>query len=109
MSALWLLANHLRLGLSLAGTVANEVAVLTSFLLNDRWTFAGNGRHKPGWARLVRFNSVALGGVLISVVLLTALVAHLSIDLLLANLVAVGAGSAWNYAAGSRWAWGLRR
>lgn len=106
MSVLWLLVNRLRLGLPPASSLANEAAVLTTFLLNDRWTFAAQGRHKPRWLRLLRFNGVALGGVLITVVLLTTLVAVFSLNLLLANLIAVAAGSAWNYKVGGRWAWG---
>lgn len=109
MGLLWLLVNRLGLGLLPSSALANEAAVLTSFLLNDKWTFVAEGRHKPWWLRLLRFNGVALGGVVITVALLRVLVVSLSIDLLLANLVAVAAGSLWNYLVGSRWAWGSRR
>jgi putative flippase GtrA len=104
MLVFWLLKAQL--WLLPASALANEAAVLASFLLNDRWTFAAKGRHKSRWRRLLHFNGVALGGIVISVMLFGALVTYLSLDLLLANVVAVGAGSAWNYSVGSRWAWG---
>jgi dolichol-phosphate mannosyltransferase len=109
MLMLWLLVNRLRLGVLPASVLANEAAVLVSFLFNDRWTFAAAGRDTPRWRRLLRFNGVALGGIMITVFLLGILVHALSMPLLLANLLAVAAGSLWNYKVGSRWAWGRRR
>jgi dolichol-phosphate mannosyltransferase len=104
-AVLWLLVHWARLGLIPASVVATEAAILNNFLLNDCWTFATASRHEPRWRRLLRFNGVALGGMLITVVVLSAVVALLPVGLVLANLVAVGAATAWNYVANSRWTW----
>lgn len=106
---LWLLVHWARLGLVPASALATEAAILNNFLLNDCWTFAAAGRHEPRWRRLLRFNGVALGGMLITVVVLSAVVALLPVGLVLANLVAVGAATAWNYIANSRWTWAAPR
>lgn len=106
---LWLLVNHARLGLLTASVIATEAAIVNNFLLNDRWTFASAGRDEPRWRRLLRFNGVALGGMLITVVTLSAIVALLPVGLVLANLAAVGAGTVWNYVINSRWTWARSR
>jgi putative flippase GtrA len=62
-------------------------------------------RHYPLVQRLLRFNGVALGGMAITVGLLAALTALGQLHLLLANLLAVGIATAWNYFVNSRWTW----
>jgi|GEM_PF-1774800 len=101
---LWMLARGAHLPVALAGALATETAIIHNFLLNDRWTFR-TARHYPLVQRLLRFNGVALGGMAITVGLLTALTALGHLHLLLANLLAVGAATAWNYLVNSRWTW----
>jgi dolichol-phosphate mannosyltransferase len=106
---LWLLVHRARMGVLPASALATEAAVLNNFLLNDCWTFATAGRHEPRWRRLLRFNGVALGGMLITMAVLSATLALLPVHLILANIVAVGAGTVWNYLVNSRWTWASRR
>jgi dolichol-phosphate mannosyltransferase len=102
---LWVLVRELHLAVTLGSLIATEAAILSNFLLNDRWTFRGaHQRSLP--ARLLRFNGVALGGLAITAGVLTALTSYTHLHLLFANLLAVGAATAWNYVVNSRWTWG---
>ena len=102
---LWLLVRQLHLPVTLGSLIATEAAILSNFTLNDRWTFRGAGERSLG-RRLLRFNGVALGGMAITAGILTVLTSDTQLHLLLANLLAVGAATAWNYVVNSRWTWG---
>jgi dolichol-phosphate mannosyltransferase len=104
---LWALVRGAGLAIPLASVLATEAAILSNFVLNDRWTFRANRAAKPGgaWRRLLRFNGVALGGMLITAALLTGLTHYAGLPLLLANLLAVAGALAWNYLMSTRWAW----
>ena len=101
---LWVLVRELHLAVTLGSVLATEVAILSNFLLNDRWTFRG-ARERSFMQRLVRFNGVALGGMAITASILTALASYTHLHLLIANLLAVGAATGWNYLVNSRWTW----
>ena len=101
---LWALVRELHLAVLLGSVLATEAAILSNFLLNDRWTF--RGAHERSFAqRLLRFNGVALGGMAITAGILTALASYTHLHLLIANVLAVGAATGWNYVVNSRWTW----
>jgi dolichol-phosphate mannosyltransferase len=102
---LWGLVRELHLAVMLGSLLATEAAILSNFLLNDRWTFRGVSERSL-MQRLLRFNSVALGGMAITAAILTALVSYTHLHLLIANVLAVGAATGWNYVVNSRWTWG---
>jgi putative flippase GtrA len=102
---LWGLVHGPRLAIPLASAIATEAAILSNFLLNDRWTFRAGARADSAARRLLRFNGVALGGMLITALILTALTTSTRLPLLIANVLAVGAATIWNYAINSRWTW----
>jgi len=105
---LWGLVWGLGLPVLPASALATEAAILSNFLLNDRWPFR-TAAHPGGLVqRLLRFNGVALGGMAITTAVLVALTALGHLPLLFANLLAVGAAMAWNYVVNSRWTWGQR-
>lgn len=101
---LWVLVAA-GLPVPIASMGATEAAVVSNFLLNDRWTFRDRATPLPGWQRFLRFNGVALGGMLITAALLTALTLYGNMPLLPANLLAVGATLAWNYTINTRLTW----
>jgi dolichol-phosphate mannosyltransferase len=103
---LWALVWGMGLPVLLASVLATEAAILSNFLLNDRWTFRTAAHQGRLVRRLLRFNGVALGGMAITAAVLAALTAHGHLPLLFANLLAVGAAMAWNYVVNSRWTWG---
>lgn len=104
---IWALVRGLHLAIPAASALATEAAIVTNFLLNDRWTFTAHGQ-PGGGARFLRFNGVALGGMAITIAVLSLLTRYLHADLLWANLVAIGAATFWNYLVNSRWTWGSR-
>lgn len=91
-----------------ASPLATETAIISNFLLNDFWTFRDLRAGSP-IARFVRYNGVALGGMLITVAVLSLLTRLADVELLPANLVAVAVATAWNYVVNSRWTWGIAR
>jgi dolichol-phosphate mannosyltransferase len=103
---LWVLVRQLHLAVMLGSVLATEAAILSNFLLNDRWTFRTAAHQGRFVQRLLRFNGVALGGMAITTAVLAALIAHGHLPLLFANLLAVGAAMGWNYVVNSRWTWG---
>ena len=102
---LWTLARGAHLPVPLASVLATEAAILSNFLLNDRWTFRATARHRSPLMRLARFNGVSLGGMAITVALLTLLSSYAGLHLLLANMLAIGGAMSWNYVVNSRWTW----
>jgi dolichol-phosphate mannosyltransferase len=106
---LWLLAHGAGLPIPLAGVLATELAILNNFILNDRWTFWASAHQRSLGRRLLRFNGVALGGLVISTGLLTLLTTYAHLHLLLANLLAVGSATGWNYVVNTRWTWRASR
>jgi dolichol-phosphate mannosyltransferase len=92
--------NHLA-----AAAVSTETAILCNFLLNDRWTFRGAGSRHSRPQRLLRYNAIALGGLCISLGVLAALTLLLGMHYLVANLIAIGAATVWNYVVNARITW----
>jgi len=101
---LWVLVRELHLAVLVGSVLATEAAILSNFLLNDRWTFRG-ARERSFGHRLLRFSGVALGGMAITAGMLTALASYTNLHLLVANVLAVGAATGWNYFVNSRWTW----
>jgi dolichol-phosphate mannosyltransferase len=102
---LWALVAGAGLWVPLASVIATEAAIVSNFALNDRWTFRAAPQRLPLWQRFLRFNGVALGGMLLTAALLTALTSYGHLPLLPANLLAVGGALAWNYLINTRWTW----
>lgn len=85
-----------------ASAVATETAVLHNYMLNERFTF----RCAPTLSRALRFNVVSLGGMAITVGVVTVLTATTTMGVVLANGVAMALALAWNFLANMRWTWG---
>src|SRR6266851_5415893 len=102
---LWMLVSGAHLGPVPAGAIATEAAIISNFLLNDAWTFRDRERSRPWLHRAWRYNAVALGGLVVSVATLAALTHVWGLEYQAANLVAIGAGTIWNYAGNSRLTW----
>lgn len=101
---LYILYELIRLPLLAASAMAIEASVTTNFLLNAVWTFDDP---EPSLSRFARFNLVSLGGMLIAITTLQALVAYLGLHYMVANLVGIGLGTVWNFSLNLFWTWGL--
>lgn len=100
---LYLLHGRLAVHLIVASAVATECAILGNYVGNELFTFHVRRLHL---GRMLRFNAVALGGLVLTVGTLW-LLRHLTPwHYLVDNLVAIGAGSTWNFAVNFRWTWG---
>ena len=102
---LWLLTERAHVYYLLSSALATEVAILSNFTLNYVWTFAALRDAEPVLAKLAKFNQVALGGLLLTVSVLFVLTHFFGLHYLIANLLAVGSGAAWNYTISRHWVW----
>lgn len=102
---LYLLADAGGMNPLVAAVFSTEAAIINNFLLNDRWTFADMRQGATWLRRAVRYNSVALVGLVISIAVLAGLTQAFNFHYLIANLFAICAGTLWNYAGGSCFAW----
>lgn len=91
------------LPLVLASALAVEIAIIHNFLWNNLWTFS---QKSIDLHRLVKFNLVSLGGLLITVLVLYSLVEWLDLHYLVANLLAIACATSWNFFVNSFWTWG---
>lgn len=92
--------NHLA-----AAGVATELTILFNFVLNDSWTFRGTKAAAVwGW-RAARYNAVGFGGLLLSLGVMGVLTLGFGIHYLIANLIAIAAVTAWNYALNLHFTW----
>jgi putative flippase GtrA len=89
------------LEVAVATAVAVELTILHNFAWHERWTWADHaaGQASGALRRLLRFNLVALGTLALNVAITAGLFHRLQVPPELANLVAVAACSALNYAA----------
>jgi len=88
----------------IAVVLATEAAILSNFLLNDRWTFQEATPSFSWMRRAFRYNCGALAGLIISVGVL-ALLLHLGMYYLVANLFAIAVAMLWNYAVSCLFTW----
>jgi putative flippase GtrA len=102
MVGLQALYGFARLPLLVASLLSAEMAVVSNYLLNDRWTF---GRRRPSMSRFAMFNLSSIVALVVNVTLLSVLVAS-GTHYLLANLIGISAGAAWNLGASASWIWG---
>lgn len=100
---LWLLHGRAGLHLVVASALATETAILGNYAGNELFTFH---LRQLDLGRLLRFNAVALGGLVLTVATLWLLQHLVAWHYLLDNLVAIGAGALWNFAVNFGWTWG---
>ncbi len=102
---LWVLTEQGHLYYLLSSVIATEVAILVNFALNHKWTFAAFGDEKPLVEKLVKFNVVSLGGLVLTVSMLFVLKQFAGLQYMLANTMAIGFAATWNYVVNRRWTW----
>jgi len=119
MGVLFLLADPRCLGLNatLSKVCSAETAMASNFVWNEVWTFRETGRPtndagrvvtrlRPGiFRRVLVFNGICGVGIILAVLLLFVLHKQLGSNLYLANLVAIGVGTIWNFSMNARFNW----
>ena len=100
----------------LAVFVGIEVAIVVMFLLNDNWTFSGEGRAglRPTLRRLARSNLVRAGGILVQLATFRLLYRVVALELtvvgidgwfVVSKVGGIGVGMVVNYIAESLFTW----
>ncbi len=111
MALLYLLSDPSTLGLGLTRSklIASETAILSNFLLNDLWTFRDLAALKPGprarLRRFLSFNAICTAGVLWNLLLLNLMFNVLEMNRYVANLIAIGLVTGWNYWLNRKLSW----
>ena len=98
---LYALSRGLGLPLLVSSAAAVEAAVVSNYLLNDRWTFASRAPSLRGFAK---FNTACLVGVGLNIVTVWALT-RLGLYFLAANLAGIAIALTLNYACSVAWVW----
>jgi len=107
MAVLVFLAEAGGLPPEIAAVLATECAILSNFAWNDRWTFAHASTSHSWPGRALRYNLIALGGLVITVTLLAILVNLVGLHYVPANLIAIAGATGWNYAVNGALTWSL--
>jgi dolichol-phosphate mannosyltransferase len=111
MGLLYLLSDPRALGWGLTRSklIAAEAAVVNNFCWNDAWTFRDlvpeQRSASAAFRRLVKFNVICLAGLALNVTLLNLQFNLLGMNRYLANAVAIGVVTAWNYLVNRALAW----
>lgn len=103
MTFLYLLSDPSTLALPLTRSkiIAAELAILNNFFWNDTWTFKDIAQKQPGkrqkLKRLIKFNIVCLGGLIINVLLLNFFFNVFGLNRYIANFLAIAFVTIWNF------------
>ena len=100
-AVLYLLSRGLGLPLPLSSAIAVELAIISNYVLNDRFTFAAR---RPSLRRLAKFNATSLGGLGVNVVIVWLLTRH-GVYFLVANFVGIAVAVVVNYTFSVAWVW----
>jgi dolichol-phosphate mannosyltransferase len=103
MGLLFLLSDPTMLGWGLTRSklIAAEAAIVNNFVWNDAWTFGDLSAHQRGpeqrLRRFAKFQLICLAGVLLNTLLLNLQFNLLHMNRYVANAVAIGAVTGWNF------------
>jgi putative flippase GtrA len=103
-AVLYALYRWLDMPLVAASALAVEVAVVSNYLLNDRWTFVAR---TPSLRRFAKFNASSLCGLAVNVLSVWFLT-RMGLHFLVANLAGIAAAFAVNFTLSATWVWGRR-
>ncbi|WP_053948449.1 GtrA family protein [Halolamina sediminis] len=108
MLLLWLFVDVGRVNYLLGATVAIEITIVMTYVLNNAWTFAA--MRNSGWGAyltgLLKTNIVRGTAIPIQLAVLYALVDFQGVQYLLANAVAILLSGVYRYVLDTRWTWG---
>lgn len=89
----------------LAVIIGIEVSIITNFILNDTFTFAGRRRGKSFMGRLLKFNLICLAGAAIQWGLFMLFTRAFGVYDLLSNFIGIVVAFLWNYFINRNWTW----
>lgn len=94
---------------TVAAVGSKEASILLMFGLNEAWTFAEHreSEHRGRATRLVKSHAVRAGGAAIGIAVLYGCYQWLGMWYVLANVVGIGVGFAFNYTFESLFTWNV--
>lgn len=98
---LYVLVRWARIPLVAASVLAVELAVVSNYLMNDRWTFAVRAF---SLRRFAKFNISSLAGLAVNVLMVLSLV-KLGMYFVAANLAGIAVSAVINFALCVTWVW----
>jgi len=103
---LWLLLFY-GIHLVISSILSIEAGILSSFVLNEVWTFKDRGERgvKAFIHRMGKYNLASVVGLLINFFILIFLSRVFLINPLKANIVGIAAAFIWNFLAHNLWTW----
>jgi dolichol-phosphate mannosyltransferase len=106
-AVLWLATQRLALSPGWGGLLASVTSTFTNFLLNDlvTWRDRRSSLLRMKAIRMVRYYSTTAAGNLVYLAVLQVLTSRLRLYVLVANIVAIGIGGAFNYLLHNVWTW----
>jgi dolichol-phosphate mannosyltransferase len=88
-------------GLTRSKFIAAEMAIINNFIWNDMWTFRDIAKRQTGHGsrmiRFLKFQAICFSGLVLNTVLLNAQFNLLRMNRYLANLIAIGIVTGWNF------------
>ena len=105
--ALYLLVGWAGLPAWIGAALSAEVALVHNFAVNSTWTFRRAGGRAGVAGRFLRYNLICGGAIGINVVVVGVLTSVTELHYLLANLLGIGFGLAWNYGMNVSFTWSL--
>jgi putative flippase GtrA len=108
MVLLWLLVERGRLNYLVGATVAIEITIVLTYLLNNAWTFRHirNTGARAFLTGLAKTNVVRGSAIPIQLAVLFSLVEYLGVAYLLSNAVAILVSGLYRFVLDARWTWG---
>ena len=111
MSMLYLLSDPstLHWGLTRSKFLAAEAALLNNFIWNDMWTFGDISREQNTMSqrakRFLKFNAICSIGIILNILILNIEFNFFHMNRYVANLVAIGLVTLWNYKSNKEFSW----
>lgn len=101
MLVLYLFSDVMGLKLTRSKIIAAEFAIINNFVWNDLWTFGDVSKRQPGnrqrFKRFLKFNLICLAGLILNVLLLNLIYNFVVPNKYVANLIAIGFVTIWNF------------
>jgi len=103
---LFLFTEYAGLFYLISSAIAVEISIISNFTWNELWTFKDKSdNHKNASRRLVKFNLVSIGGLILNVIVLFLITSYLGLYYLISNLFGIAAATLWNYFMNYKWTW----
>jgi dolichol-phosphate mannosyltransferase len=110
MTLLWMFTEIMGLHYLLSSAIATEMTIMSNFFLNSVWTFSGHRGRESFMAKLLKFNAISLGGLVVTLFVLYAFTEAVGTSYLVSNVLAIASATGLRYVASRRWVWnGLGR